>query len=77
MTRSERRNHGLGCLEDIIDHAVEPEYFYLPEIYRIADIINRTSPKGIAAQRPAENVLAELDQEVNELLRLVDGNYSL
>ena len=60
----------VGCLEDIIDHAVEPEYFYLPEIYRIADIINRHLTQGIAAQRPAEKVLAELDQEVNELLRL-------
>lgn len=60
----------VGCLEDIIDRAVEPEYFYLPEIYRIADIINRHLTQGIAAQRPAEKVLAELDQEVNELLRL-------
>ena len=57
------------CLNDIA-LSIKPEYFYLPEIYRIADIINRHLTQVIAAQRPAEKVLAELDQEVNELLRL-------
>ena len=63
-------NHGYNkYIEPIIEKAVEPEYFYIPEAFSIAAIITDKLLNGIFRGEKAKWVLKEIDEDVNRVLR--------
>lgn len=56
-------------IEPIIEKAVEPEYFYIPEAFSIAAIITDKLLNGIFRGEKAKWVLKEIDEDVNRVLR--------
>ena len=76
VRRSTLRNHNVQkaqpwvkYMERIIEKAVEPEYFYIPEAFKIAKIITDTLLKGLFEGEKAGSVLRDMDEMVNQVLK--------
>ena len=74
-TNVQKAQPWIRCMEPIIDRAVEPEYFYIPEAFDIAAIINDIIRTGLQNELEASLVMKELDKKINEVL--IRGGWKL
>ena len=74
-TNVQKAQPWIRCMEPIIDRAVEPEYFYIPEAFEIAAIINDIIRTGLKNELEASLVMKELDKKINEVL--IRGGWKL